>query len=268
MPEGAEVRRIVDQMNLIVAGKHLSRVRVLSGRYQKQLPYGLTDFLKQTHEIVGAKNKGKFIYFETSTEWNIWNTLGMSGSWSKDPNHEFNRVIFEFEDLEPIYFSDIRNFGTLKFVNSKKELKKKLMNLGPDPIIEDVSDAIFKTKIKNRGHKTLPEILMDQSMMAGVGNYVKAEALYLAKISPHRIGNSLSDLELSTLNRAIHSVLRESYRSGGSTFRTYADFNGETGNFTDRFMVYGRKEDPDGNEIMKEETKDGRTTHWVPAVQK
>lgn len=279
MPEGPEVKKIVDQMSKVLAGKTLYKIEVLTGRYQKKAPEGLLDF--STHMpvvITDIKCKGKFIYFLTDTDWTIWNTLGMSGSWLKtdstdyDGDHLRARFYFDdggfsLDDSEVVYFKDMRNFGTLKFVKGKEILQEKLNSLGPDVLEEDLSDQAFKSRLKKKGAKTLPEALMDQKVLSGVGNYIKAEALYLAKLSPHRIVNSLSDSDFSTLNKAIYHIIRESYRTGGSTFRTYTDFNGEVGNFSSRFMVYGQDKDPLGNEVKKEETKDGRTTHWVPKVQ-
>lgn len=255
-------------------GKTLTQIQVLSGRYLKKPPEGLANFEKALPlKIEEIKCKGKFIYFLTDSEWNIWNTLGMSGSWLKkesavtDPDATHLRLSLTFDDGYTVHFKDIRNFGTIKFVNSKKELNAKLKSLGPDVLVEDVSDLDFRSKVKKHGKKTLPEFLMDQSILSGVGNYIKAEALYLAKISPHRKMSSLSDLEINTLNKAVSCIIRESYRTGGSTFRTYQDFNGEVGNFTSRFMVYGQETDPLGNKVIREETEDGRTTHWVPKVQ-
>jgi formamidopyrimidine-DNA glycosylase len=268
MPEGPEVRKIVEQMRPFVLNKNLKEIKIHSGRYTKNSPDGLTWFqenlpLKLTH----LDCKGKFIYFKFGDYSNIWNTLGLTGGWTNNLPEEHRRITFNFDDADPIYFSDIRNFGTLKFVKSEDLLQKKLASLGTDILMEDMSDQLFRTKIKNRAHKTLPEILMDQSVIAGIGNYIKAEALYISKLSPHRKAGSLTDDQISLLNKAIHSVIRDSYNSGGSTFRTYMDFNGAVGNFTDKLMVYGKQQDPLGNMVVSQETKDKRTTWWVPRVQ-
>ena len=108
---------------------------------------------------------------------------------------------------------------------------------------------------------------MDQSVIAGVGNYVKAEALWLARLSPHRAVSSLSDHDKKVLNHSIQTVLRESFQNGGATLRTYKNFDGSEGQYSSRFAVYNQSTDPDGNEVVKEKTDDGRTTHWVPNVQ-
>ena len=108
---------------------------------------------------------------------------------------------------------------------------------------------------------------MDQSVVCGVGNYVKADSLWLAKINPHSKISELSDKNLIVLNESIQKVLRESYNTGGATIRTYQNVNGEIGQYSSRFLVYNRKIDSEGNEVIKEKTPDGRTTHWSPTYQ-
>lgn len=268
MPEVAEVRRYVDALNEFVLGKYFEGIHVVSGRYYTNIPDNIENFCYNLpSKLIKIDCKGKFIYFQFENKWNIWNTLGLTGSWTMTPM-EHNRLIFKFENNKNIYFNDIRNFGTLKFSNDQNALDKKLKSLGPDILIEPCSDELFYTKLQNNKNKTLPEFLMDQSIISGVGNYIKAESLYLAKLSPHRLAGSINFEEASRLNLAIHSIAKESYRTGGSTFKTYSDFYGETGNYSDRFMVYGKKKDLLGNLVKTETTKDKRTTHWVPSVQK
>ena len=86
--------------------------------------------------------------------------------------------------------------------------------------------------------------------------------------NPANQTSSLSDTELSELNRCIKLIIRESYQSGGATIQAYTSFNGEIGEYTQKMLVYGQKQDPDGREVIREETSDKRTTHWVPEVQK
>jgi len=269
MPEGPEVRKVTDQLLETVGGKVLTDIAIVSGRYAKKDPDGCQAFTALLPMQVSKVDcKGKFIYFQMGNpEWTIWSTLGMTGAWSKTAS-EHTRLMFVFEDGTQIFYNDMRNFGTIKFVKGKAQLTKKLGSLGPDMLQEDLSDSEFKRLVRRKGHKTLPEILMDQKVISGVGNYLKAEALYLAKLSPHRKGNSLTDEELATLNQTIKATIRDSYSHGGSTFKTYADMNGEVGNFSSRFAVYRRETDPLGNKVVSEDTKDKRTTWWVPAVQK
>lgn len=272
MPEGPETKKFVDQLCSTLDGFTLKEIKIISGRYAKHgKPEGLEDFEKllplKLNEI---SCKGKFIYWTfKDTEFNIWNTLGMSGSWSINSPHK--RVEFIFTNLDgidqSIYFSDIRNFGTLKFSNSKKELLKKLNSIGPDMLSDPPSIAEFESIIYAQGSKNLCQALMDQSVISGVGNYVKAESLYLAKISPHKFCSLLSKLEIEKLYNSIRNILTESYASGGSTLKTYKDLYGNVGSYSGRFLIYGKKTDPLGNPVLTVETPDKRTTYWVPLVQ-
>mgnify|MGYP003119012780 CR=1 FL=1 len=266
MPEGPEVRRQAESLALRVSGRMLEGIEVVSGRYLKKPIDGL-DLLnvKMPIKIVGSGAHGKFMYFLLGEAISLWSTLGMTGQWSRDIN-KHTRVKITLNDGE-IYFNDQRNFGTIKIVRDRNALLQKLNSLGPDMLAEDVGDDIFITRLRKKNKWSIAKAIMDQSVIAGVGNYVKAESLWLAQMSPFRKVDSLSDLELINLNRAIKQVLRESYKSGGATISTYKSFDGLTGDFSRRFMVYGQKTDPDGNDVVRQKTDDGRVTHWVPVVQ-
>jgi formamidopyrimidine-DNA glycosylase len=108
---------------------------------------------------------------------------------------------------------------------------------------------------------------MDQTVVSGVGNYLKSECLYFAGISPHRICSSISDQELSQLNDTIKAVIRQSYKTGGATIYTFQNFEGEKGQYTSRFAVYNQENDPQGREVQSFTSPEGRTTFWVPEAQ-
>jgi formamidopyrimidine-DNA glycosylase len=114
----------------------------------------------------------------------------------------------------------------------------------------------------------MPEVLMNQSLIGGIGNYIKAEVLYIAGISPHRLVGTLSDNEFSALNKATLNVVRSSYARRGATISTYKDIDGDEGDFKFYFRVYGRSTCENGFPVVSETTKDKRTTHWVPQIQK
>ena len=268
MPEGPECRTIGIQLAKRVSNRQLRDIKILSGRYEKTGPP--TGFKKIVDRIpigiLGAGVHGKFLFFLLEGEWSIWSTLGMSGSWTNDPT-KHSRVELVLDDGS-IFFTDPRNFGTLKFVRGKRQLIDKLESLGPDLLAEEIDDWKFAERLLKKKNRTVVQALMDQGVVSGVGNYIKAEALYNAKISPHRLISDLGMHEISALNTSVRNVLVESFESGGATIKTYADMGGKIGEFSQRFAVYGQKFDPDGNEVVKEKTKDGRMTHWVPTVQK
>jgi DNA-formamidopyrimidine glycosylase len=190
----------------------------------------------------------------------------MSGTWSKSQG-KHSRIKLSLEDGD-VFFNDIRNFGTLKIVKGKDLLINKLNSLGPDMLNDDIDDDLFSRRIKLCKKKTVTQAIMDQSIIAGVGNYLKAESLYISKISPHRSCEDLTSQEISLLNESIKKTIRASYETGGATISTYTGFEGEIGEYSQRFLVYNQKTDPHGNPVIKEKTKDGRTTHWVPNIQR
>jgi formamidopyrimidine-DNA glycosylase len=108
---------------------------------------------------------------------------------------------------------------------------------------------------------------MDQKIICGVGNYLKAECLYFSKLSPHRLTSSLTDEDLKNLNSVIKKVIKTSYETGGATIYTFSNYDGEKGDYTKRFAVYNQAQDPLGHEVKRETTRDGRTTFWVPTIQ-
>lgn len=266
MPEGPEVKVVSEGIRDYSLGRCFVSVKILSGRYSKKEPEGwyLVNNIAKS-KVVDVGCKGKFIYISLDNGTHIFNTLGMTGGWSATET-KYSRVQFVMDDGEEIFFNDIRNFGTLKLVNQKSLLTAKLASLGPDMLSEDVSLDLFRKRLK-RVDKTIAEALMDQSVISGVGNYLKSECLYFSRISPHRKILDLSDLEIETLNNVVKSVIRKSYETGGATIYTFSGFDGQKGDYSRRFAAYNQTKDPEGRTVKRETTRDGRTTFWVPEIQ-
>ena len=266
MPEGPECRRYAEDLAKRVSGKILVGVDLISGRYAKKPPTGIESFIAGLPVgIIGAGVHGKFIYWILKNDFFIWSTLGMTGQWSSKSNNH-TRARFNLDD-GAVYYNDQRNFGTLKFIRGKFQMIEKLKSFGPDMLAEDVSDEVFIQQLRQHPKWEVTKVLMDQSVVAGVGNYIKSDSLWLSGLSPKRLINDLSDLELSALCRSIKHIMNESYQAGGATIDTYKGFNGENDDYGRKFLVYNQNTDPDGNEVIREMTADKRTTHWVPGVQ-
>ena len=267
MPEGPEVRRYAIDLSKVVTGRSLESVTIVSGRYAKSPPEGIEDFQEALSlNVLGTGVHGKFMYWLLEGTWSIWSTLGMTGAWSSKPS---KHTRFKFVlDGETVYYNDIRNFGTMKFVKGPQPLIDKLKKLGPDLLSEKCEDDVFISRLRTQDSKLIVQALMDQSVVAGVGNYIKADSLWLAGISPHRKVSDITDEELVKLNASIRDVMVASFNSGGATLRSYAQFDGSSGEYGSRFLVYNRKVDEDGNSVVKEKTKDGRSTYWSPDRQK
>jgi|TARA_Y100000310_G_C20668323_1_gene808858 DNA-formamidopyrimidine glycosylase len=266
MPEGPEVRKNAESLAHRASGRQVIKIEILSGRYVKKMPSGLSSFCTVLpKKVIGVGAHGKFLYWLLDDELSIWSTLGMTGHWTAQRS-EHSRIKIVLNDGD-VYFNDQRNFGTIKFIRGKFQLIEKLKSLGPDMLAEDVKDDVFVKKIRKYDNWTITKALMDQKIVAGIGNYIKADSLWLARISPHRKISDMSDIELSTLNSTIKQVMRESYQSGGAPISSYRNFDGSESEYNRRFLVYNQKTDPDGNDVVRELTDDNRTTHWCPSVQ-
>jgi len=268
LPEGPEVRSIAIDLSESIAGRYLKSIDILSGRYLKKKIDGYDKLMEGLPaRVVGVGTHGKFLYVLMSNGINIWTTLGMTGRWTNRQS-KHSRVKFNFTCDSIVYFEDIRNFGTLKFVYGPTRLKERLNKLGPDMLAEDVDSLKFVNCFRKKDKWNITKALMNQTVIAGVGNYIKAESLWLAGINPNRKVKDITDGELMLLNEAIKDIMRASYKSGGATFLTHKNFSNEKGDYSSRFLCYNRKQDAEGNRVIKTKTPDGRTTHWSPDKQK
>tara|TARA_R110000787_G_scaffold243862_1_gene349834 strand:- start:166 stop:975 length:810 start_codon:yes stop_codon:yes gene_type:complete len=269
MPEGPEVKTTVDFLKKY-QNKSLTHFQVVSGRYTKKPIHNINNPGWCTPLNLESVNcKGKFIYFSFEKNVHFFSTLGMTGEWSNRLTRH-TRLKFEFDSNkdEPLYFNDVRNFGTLKIILSNKDLDKKLKSLGPDILSSYVDAELFKSRLDKKPNWSVAKALMDQSVVSGVGNYLKAEILYASEISPHRLCKDLTTKEVELIAQESFDITRLSYNSGGATIKNYRKPDGKKGLYSQRFAVYNQKTSPCGHEVIKEQTLDKRTTHWVPAVQK
>ena len=269
MPEGPEVKTTVDFLKQF-KNKTLTRFEILTGRYTKKPIHNINNPNWKTPVMLEDVNcKGKFIYFTFEKDKHFFSTLGMTGEWTnRFTKHSRLKLEFDGNKDSPLYFNDVRNFGTFKIILTKKELTKKLNSLGPDILSDEVNVEMFTRQFNSKPNKTIAECLMNQSVISGIGNYLKAEILYATKIAPNRLVKDINRLEWAGLHLNAVEIINRSYISGGATIKNYRKPNGKKGLYSQRFAVYNQKMDPLGNKVIKEQTLDKRTTHWVPAVQK
>ena len=279
MPEVAEITLTAQILLKYLKNKKLKQIKIRSGRYLNKEPVGFKEFIDQLPlTLVNVNSKGKFLYFDlvndNNEHWYIWNTLGLTGMWSFYKT-EYIRFVFKFGSIK-IYFSDMRNFGTIKFDNDKNQLDKKLKSLGPDFLKDDFD----LSKIK-KYNLPIINLLMDQKKIgSGLGNYLTAEILYHAKISPHRLGNQLSKCDIKRLTYWIKYITKLAYMDNHTGYMInlepemntikkvnyHPEIDIDHKKFS--FDVYRKKLDPCGNKVKAEKILKDRTTYWVPILQK
>ena len=286
MPEGPECTIVARQLHSFCTDKTLKNIELVSGRYTKKEPDGYSSFMSVLPQTVaGVSNKGKFIYLMTKENSVIFITLGMSGTFKVDEN-KYARVKFSFSDGSHIFYSDMRNFGTLKFFtpdNAEVALKKKLSEIGPDMLNDPCQSSEWLKICHRRKTNSMVKFLMNQKNISGVGNIYKSEALFLAGIDPRKTIGDCTDDELLKLYNAVKKVLKTSFESGGATIRNYSDLHNNHGNYIrfpsnpkemlearkeGKVMIYGRKQDIYGNDVVRLRLDDDRTTFFSPKVQK
>lgn len=241
MPESPEIQQMIIELQTTV-GSSCNQITINSGRYKKHgPPEGFNEFIKTLPtKLTGIHRKGKLIWFTWENGWVTMIHLGMTGSiTSVDNCKKHAHVTFELSRNKYIFFCDQRNFGTLNFQPNDTKLTQELQKLGHDPLADGPISPEYIQEIQKRyPQKTIADVLIDQRFFAGVGNYLRAEIAWKARIHPLRKIGELSGKELEKLRKAIRGVMvvkdREERRYGDVTF-----------------WVYGRKEDIDGNAVER-----------------
>lgn len=271
MPEGPEVRLTTELLNRKLKGCTITSWVFCGGKYTDEYPKGYLEFdsiLPITVESIDCK--GKFIYFtlvNNDSKIYVLHSLMMTGRWQNNYD-DYCKWYLEYtkdggSEEKTIWFRDPRSFGTLLFSSNKDILDKKLSCLGPDIMrSDDFKLPLFIELCSKYPNKNICAFLMDQSIISGVGNYIKAEVLYDAAISPKRKMNTLSNEEIEYLYQALCVIPRVSYNNKGLSIKDYSDENGRKGMNTRNLKVYGDKTK------TRTKTADGRVTYWDPNVQK
>jgi len=271
MPEGSELKLSAELIRPLMVNQIITDAYPSSNsRYAELSPEGYLEFKQDLSsnqcQVLDIQTKGKFMYWTFTTGY-LFCTFGMTGQFSPTRG-KHPCFIFQYGDKEMV-FNDPRHFGTIKFTKSKQELTDKLNNLGWDPLANTLEkyDSFIRDTLK-KSNKCIGQLLLDQGIFCGVGNYVRAESLYAAKLSPWRATSSLTKEEVTTLQNAIINVMTASYQHQGATIHSYQTPFGDEGKYSNSFKVYGLKNDSNGFKIKREKMKDGRAIYWCPDLQK
>ena len=202
--------------------------------------------------------------------------LRMTGYFKFDENSthpcKHTRIRFFDKNNNELRYVDVRSFGQMWWINkglSPNNIIKGLGSLGPEPFSTEF-DANYLKKVISKRTKSIKAILLDQTIVAGIGNIYADESLYSAGISPFREARTIKKKELIKLKESIVTVLKKSIGSGGTTFSDFRDLEGENGNFGLQTNVYRRtgKECRKCGNLIERQKITGRSTHWCPKCQK
>ncbi|EPZ39591.1 MULTISPECIES: DNA-formamidopyrimidine glycosylase [Anoxybacillus] len=270
MPELPEVETVRRTLLPLVVGKTIERVKV---HWEKIVQHPdvetFCDRLKgQT--IYDIERRGKFLIFQLD-DVVLVSHLRMEGRYIYEKeNAPFDRhthIFFTFTDRTELRYRDVRKFGTMHLFN-KGENVPPLSNIGIEPLDEQFT-VLWLTDQLQRTKRTIKAVLLDQTIVAGLGNIYVDEVLFRSSIHPERIATTLTEQEIEALHEAIVETIREAIEKGGSTVRTYVNTQGKIGTFQTQLYVYGRVNKPCrrcGEPIVKT-TVANRGTHYCKHCQ-
>jgi formamidopyrimidine-DNA glycosylase len=293
MPELPEVETVRRGLAPAMEDARFSKVEVRRGDLRWPLP---RNFARRLHgqTVTGLGRRAKYLLADLSSGDVLLMHLGMSGSFHVFQKaageklgtyyHERKRhlahdhVVFHMSSGSIVTFNDPRRFGSMKLVaRAKLDAEPLLARLGPEPL-GNAFDAAMLAQACQGKNTSLKAALLDQRVVAGLGNIYVCEALHLARLSPLRLASTIADRRGAPNERAerliesIKAVLNAAIRDGGSSLRDHKLTNGELGMFQHHFRVYGREGEKCRTAgcrgIIKRIVQNGRSTFYCPACQK
>ncbi|HEY8505552.1 MAG TPA: bifunctional DNA-formamidopyrimidine glycosylase/DNA-(apurinic or apyrimidinic site) lyase [Gemmataceae bacterium] len=279
MPELPEVETVARDLRPLVVGRRVEAVaagaKALRRRWQREWGPALVGEV-----ITAVRRRGKWLIFELSGGGALLVHLGMTGQLTVAPAgaEVTDHTHLRFRLGEPrggadpagpreLRFRDARRFGSVTFYPGAEALDAFLAErLGPEPF--ELSAREWRAALA-RSRRSLKAVLLDQRVVAGVGNIYADEALFAARLNPGRRGGEVTAAEAERLRRALARVLRRAIEHRGSTIRDYVGGSGQRGRFQDRFAVYGRAGEPCprcGTPVAVRRLA-GRSSHYCPKCQ-
>jgi formamidopyrimidine-DNA glycosylase len=271
LPELPEVETVVRDLRGLLVGRRLGAVRVGRKRLRcRWSPAWAGMLLGRT--VVGIERRGKWILIDLGGPWLLVH-LGMTGQFrvmaADTPRESHTHVVFPLDEGQhELRYRDVRRFGSLQFFPARDKLDAFLAptRLGPEPFT--LEPAWWRECLGGTA-RCLKALLLDQTVVAGVGNIYADEALHEARLHPARAARDLSARQADALRRAIVRVLTRAIAAGGSTIRDYVGGSGLRGRFQHEFRVDQRTGEPCSRckTPIERIVLAGRSTHFCPMCQ-
>ena len=275
MPELPEVETVRRGLALKMTGRHIVKAEL----HRQDLRRPFPPMLART--LTGAKigklaRRGKYILIELDDNGTLLLHLGMSGRITAGPGDaphaRHDHVVLTLDDGTVVRFNDARRFGLLDYMRRGEEAAHPLLaGMGPEPLESGFDGKYLAQKLAGK-MTPIKAALLDQKIVAGLGNIYVCEALYRAGISPRRLGATVTGARADKLAKAIHETLTDAIEAGGSSLRDYVQADGELGYFQHRWAVYGREGEPCPGCTCKEGVRrivqSGRSTFFCAKKQR
>jgi formamidopyrimidine-DNA glycosylase len=270
MPELPEVETTVRGLVPVLEGRRLVTVEARRPDLRRAFPPDLRQRLTGA-TVTGLGRRAKYGLIHTDRGDSLIFHLGMSGRWRIDPAElgPHDHFLLETEEQRRLALNDPRRFGSLDLVRTDALGNyDPFTRMGPEPLDDQFSTAVLAAALKGRTAPIKP-LLLDQRIVAGLGNIYVCEALHMAGIAPGRAGARIGKQRLERLVGAIKAVLLAAIEAGGSTLRDYARPDGELGYFSKQWRVYGREgEECECGASIRRRAEGGRSTFFCAGCQR
>jgi len=280
MPELPEVETVRQGLADVLEGRRLHRVQAMRPDLRFPLPENFEARLSG-RQVEKLARRGKYLLIHLQERLTLIAHLGMSGRFrifntSPPPLERHDHVVFEAEGGISVRFNDPRRFGFMDLADTDTLAGHKMLkNMGPEPLANDFNGPVLAAALKGR-KSPIKAALLDQSVIAGMGNIYVSEALFRAGLSPKRKSGTVQGGRAENLARAIRDVLNEAIAAGGSSLRDHRQPSGELGYFQHSFAVYGCTGqpcpgctcDPTRTGGIRRITQSGRSTFYCAAKQR
>lgn len=274
MPELPEVETIRRRLEPVLRSRRLERVQIDDDRLTRPEPPAAVARRLEGEVVAGVSRRGKYLIVELTSGRCLLVHLRMTGSFrcgdsgptATDPHR---RALVELDDGSKLAFRDVRRFATWTVVEPGALSEHLEGKLGPEPLERSFTARRLREALAGRS-LAIKSALLDQRVVAGIGNIYADEALWRARISPCRPAGSLSPDEVRRLAAAIRAVLRRGLARQGATLRDYRGPGGEAGSMQEAFRVYGRAGEPCPCCFARIEriVLSGRTSCFCPVCQR
>jgi formamidopyrimidine-DNA glycosylase len=270
VPELPEVETTVQGLVPVLQGRRLVSVEARRADLRRAFPPDLRQRLTGA-TVTGLSRRAKYGLIDTDRGDTLVFHLGMSGRWRIDPEElgPHDHFLLETDEGRRAVLNDPRRFGSLDLVSTcdLAELPA-FAAMGPEPLGDEFDAGYLLQALEGRS-APIKAMLLDQGIVAGLGNIYVCEALHMARIDPSRAGGRISRPRLERLVEAIRAVLAAAIEAGGSSIRDYARPSGELGYFSKQWRVYGREGEPcHCGGVIRRRVDSGRSTFYCPRCQR
>ena len=270
MPELPEVETTVRGLTPVLSGQRLAEVNPRRADLRKAIPLDLRQRLTGA-TVTALGRRAKYGLIHTDRGDTLIFHLGMSGRWRVDPDDvaTHDHLLIETAAGRRLALNDPRRFGFLDLWRSESLADyPPFAAMGPEPLGPEFSGAYLDSALAGRA-APIKAMLLDQRIVAGLGNIYVCEALHVAGIAPSRAAGQIARARLDRLVEAVRDVLRAAIEAGGSTLRDFAHPDGALGYFSKQFLVYGREgEHCACGAVVRRRTENGRSTFWCVKCQR